>query len=335
MPANALFARLPGAASLAAASATAATTVTTSATATVADGAEGPPEQRSSGLPGGKGAARAGGGPMDLDVVRDVSRAVSAAHLFVYLVPEAAEEAAELGVTDRGRAYLAFRSAAMGAVPWQVTLAAFYNFSPRAVRAMAGVWDAAPPARWQAARLRTVSRAMRRVDVRLAEDHLAEARSLIDPVVAGADYAGKVLAAANASVALPPDPLAALWQQFTVAREWRGDAHLAVLAGNGLGPCDCLVLHAATGRLPTALARATRQWDDEEWDAATARLVARGWLDSRSVLTDAGSAARERIETETDEHCAALWAPIGNAGAQRFASLIAPIADAFGAAGVR
>lgn len=275
--------------------------------------------------------ARAGDGPMDLDAVRDVSRAVSAAHLFIYLVPETAEEAAGLGVTDRGPAYLAFRSAAMGAVPWQVTLAAFYNFSPRAVRAMAGVWDAAPPERWQAARFRAAGRAMRRVGVQLTADHLAEARSLIDPVLAGADYAGKVLAAANASVELPPDPPVALWQQITVAREWRGDAHLVVLADNGLGPCDCLVLHTATGSLPTPLVRATRRWDDGEWSAATARLVARGWLDSHGVVTDAGRAARERIEVETDEHCAALWAPVGNAGARRFASLIAPITDAFAA----
>ncbi|MEU3739987.1 hypothetical protein AB0E78_23310 [Streptomyces sp. NPDC032198] len=276
---------------------------------------------------------RSDDGQMDLHAVRDVSRAISAAHLFIYLVPETAEEAAELGVTDRGPAYLAFRSAAMGVVPWQVTLAAFYNFSPRAVRAMAGVWDAAPPERWQAARFLAAGRAMRRVDIHLTDDHLAEARSLIDPVVAGVDYAGKVLAAANASVVLPPDPLVALWQQITVAREWRGDAHLVVLAANGLGPCDCLVLHTATGRLPTALARATRRWDDEEWSAAAARLVARGWLDSHGVITDPGSAAHERIEVETDEHCAALWAPIGNAGARRFASLIAPIANAFTAAG--
>ncbi|MFE0463350.1 hypothetical protein ACFW1A_29275 [Kitasatospora sp. NPDC058965] len=277
--------------------------------------------------------ARPGDGPMDLTAVGDVSRAVSAAHLFIYLAPESAEEAAGLGVTDRGPAYLAFRSAALGAVPWQVTLAAFYNFSPRAVRAMAGVWRAAPPERWQAARFRAAGRAMRRVGVHLPDDRLAEARSLIDPVVAGADYAGKVLAAANASVPLPPDPLVALWQQLTVVREWRGDAHLVVLADNGLGPCDCLVLHTATGRLPTALARATRQWDDAQWSAATARLVARGWLDSGAALTDTGRAARERIEVETDAHCAALWAPIGNAGARRLASLVAPITDAFTAAG--
>ncbi|PWI40888.1 hypothetical protein [Streptomyces sp. ICBB 8177] len=278
-------------------------------------------------------AARPGDGLRDLDTVRVVSRAVTAPHLFTYLAPETAEEAAELGVTDPGPVYLAFRSAAMGAVPWHVTLAAFYNFSPRAVRAMAGVWDAAPPEQWQAARFRAAGRAMRRVNVHLTGDHSAEARSLIDPVVAGADYAGKVLAAANASVVLPTDPLVALWQQITVAREWRGDAHLVVLVDNDLGPCDCLVLHTATGRLPTAVARATRQWDDEEWNAATARLVARGWLDSDSVMTDAGSAARERIEVETDEHCATLWAPIGNAGARRLASLIEPITDAFTAAG--
>ncbi|WP_329493767.1 SCO6745 family protein [Kitasatospora herbaricolor] len=278
------------------------------------------------------GNARPGDGPMHLSAVRDVSRAISAAHLFIYLAPESTQEAAQLGVTDRGAAYLAFRSAAMGAVPWQVTLAAFYNFSPRAVRAMAGVWDAAPPERWQAARFRAAGRAMRRVDAQLTDDHLTEARSLIDPVIGGADYAGKVLAAANASVALPHDPLVALWQQITVAREWRGDAHLVVLADHGLGPCDCLVLHTATGRLPTALARATRRWDDEEWTAATSRLVARGWLDSDAVITEAGSAARERIEVETDQHCAALWEPIGTAGARRFASLIAPIGNAFTAA---
>ncbi|MFC9329540.1 hypothetical protein [Kitasatospora sp. NPDC057015] len=279
--------------------------------------------------------ARPGDGPVDLPAVRDVSRAISAAHLFIYLAPESAQEAAELGVTDRGPAYLAFRSAAMGAVPWQVTLAAFYNFSPRAVQAMAGVWDTAPPARWQAARFRAAGRAMRRVNAHLTDDHLAEARSLVDPVIAGADYAGKVLAAANASVPLPHDPLVALWQQITVVREWRGDAHLIVLADNGLGPCDCLVLHTATGHLPTSLARTTRQWDDEEWAAATARLVARGWLDSNAVVTDTGRAARERIEVETDQHCAALWEPIGNAGARRFASLIAPIANAFTAGGHR
>jgi hypothetical protein len=268
-----------------------------------------------------------------MEAVREVSLTVNAAHLFVYFVPEAPEEAAGLGVTDPGPAYFAFRSAPMGAVPWQVTLAAFYGFSPRSVRAMAGVWDAAAPREWQAARFTAVGRALRRVGVRLTADQIAEARSLIDPVVAGADHAGKPMAAANASVPLPADPLVALWQQITVLREWRGDAHFTVLAANGVGPCDCNVLQTATGHFPEAIARATRLWDDEEVAAATARLAARGWLDADGTATGAGRAARERIETETDEHCAALWTPIGDTGVRRLTSLIRPIHDAFTAAG--
>ncbi|MCA1221162.1 hypothetical protein LCE31_22770 [Streptomyces sp. 8L] len=273
------------------------------------------------------------GARMDLQAVREVGRAVSAAHHFVYFVPEVAEEAAEFGVADRAPAYFATRSAAMGAVPWQVTLATFYNFSPRAVESMTGVWDAASPERWQAARFAAVGRSMRRVGVDLTADQIAEARSLIDPVVAGADYAGKPLAAANASVELPSEPLVALWQQVTVVREWRGDAHLVVLADNRLGPCDCNVLQTATGRTPTGMTRATRQWNDDEWAAATARRAARGWLDEDGAVTDEGRAVRERIETETDEHCAALWEPIGDAGARRLASLLAPVGEAFTAAG--
>ncbi|MGW7552044.1 helix-turn-helix domain-containing protein, partial [Streptomyces rimosus] len=119
---------------------------------------------------------------MDMDAVREASRAVNAAHLFIYLVPETAEEAAKLGVTDRGPAYFAFRSAAMGAVPWQVVLATFYNFSPRAVRAMEGVWDTASPEQWQTARFAAADRALRRVGVSLTAGQIAEARSLIDPV---------------------------------------------------------------------------------------------------------------------------------------------------------
>lgn len=137
---------------------------------------------------------------MDMNAVREVSLAINATHRFIYLVPEAAEEAAKLGVTDRrpaGPAYFAFRSAAMGAVPWQVTLATFYNFSPRSVQLMTGVLDAASPEQWQAARFVVAGRGLRRVGVSLTADQIAEARSLIDPVVAGADYAGKALGAAN------------------------------------------------------------------------------------------------------------------------------------------
>jgi hypothetical protein len=271
-----------------------------------------------------------------VNVVRRMGVAISSAHQFIYVAPEGDEEAAKFGVGSgepTGPSYFAFRAAALGAVPWQVVLAVFYNFAPRVVRTMTGVWDAATPEQWQDARFAAVGRAMRRVGVPLTADEIAEARSLIDPVVAGADYAGKTLAAANASVPLPADPLVALWQQIAVLREWRGDAHFALLAASRLGPCDCNVANCAAGRHSAELARATRRWNEEEWAAATARLMERGWLDADAAMTEFGAAERERIEAETDELCAPLWAPTGDDGALRLAALVKPIRDAFVASG--
>jgi hypothetical protein len=251
----------------------------------------------------------------------------------VYFVPEAAEEYGALGVKGRG-SYFGPRAAPMGPVPDEVIIATFYNFSPRAVAsAMPGVWETASPESLQAARFRVVRRALDRVGVELADAQISEARSLIDPVVAGVDLAGKPLGAANAAVELPDDPLVALWQQLTVLREWRGDAHVSVLVANEVGPCECMVLQVGTGRFPLGVTKATRQWDDQEWTAAIGRLADRGWVDRAGAMTEAGVAERERIEAETDRLCAPCWTPIGDSGASRFAALIAPIHAAMDAAG--
>lgn len=269
---------------------------------------------------------------LDLAVTRELSNAVSAAHLFVYLIPESAREAAALGVTDRSSAYFALRSAALGQVPWQVVSAAFYNFNPQLVATAFGNGQVRAPERWQAARFRAVEQALGRVSL-TNHEWVDEARSLLDVVLSNADFAGKTMAAANAAVPLPPQPVVALWQQITMAREWRGDAHITVLATHDVGPCECNVLHAATGRLPVAVIRATRGWSDHQWTQATRRLASRGWLDDQGVVTATGTLAREQIELETDEHCVALWAPLEDDGRRRLASLIAPIHGAFAAAG--
>ena len=164
---------------------------------------------------------------MSSPVVHDVHMAINLVHRLVYFVPEAAEEYGALGVNGAG-GYFGSRSAPMGAVPDEVIIATFYNFSPRAIiSSMPGVWETASPESLQAARFRVVGRALERVGVDMSPDQITEARALIDPVVDALDLAGKPLAAANAAVALPDDPLVALWQQLTVVREWRGDVHIA------------------------------------------------------------------------------------------------------------
>ena len=174
---------------------------------------------------------------------------------------------------------------------------------------------------------------MQRVGADMQPGLISEARSLIDPVVAGLDLAGKPLAAANASVALPDDPMVALWQQLTVVRERRGDVHIALLVANEIGPCECLVMATGTGRFPLRLAQVTRRWDETQWADAVARLAERGWVTDDGTVTPAGVEARDRIEDDTDRLCSSIWRSVGDSGAVRFRELIAPINTAMTAAG--
>ena len=260
--------------------------------------------------------------------------AINLAHRFVYFVPEAAEEYSSVGVVGRG-GYFGVRVAPLGAVPDQVIIATFYNFSPRAIAGanMASVWAAATPEAMQAARFRAAGRAMTRVGAALSDAELAEARAIIDPVVASLDYAGKPLAAANAAVALPDDSQVALWQQVTIVREWRGDAHIAILQAAGLGPCDCTVMQVGTGRFPKGLAAATRLWTEDEWAAAVARLAARGWATEDGALTPVGIEAREQIEADTDRLCSPIWDSVSDEAGARLTALLSPVHHAFLAAG--
>ena len=213
-------------------------------------------------------------------------------------------------------------------------IATFYNFSPRAVTsAMPGLWETASPADLQAARFRVVGRALDRVGVRLTEAQLNEAKGILDPVVGRLDLAGKPLGAANVAVDPPDDPRLALWQQVTVLREWRGDAHIAVLVSEEIGPCDCMVLQVGTGRFPLGVTQATRQWNEQEWGEAIERLADRGWVDGAGAMTEVGIRERERMEADTDRLCAPIWAPVGEDGARRLGELISPIHDAMAAAG--
>ena len=262
---------------------------------------------------------------MDRSIIHDTHMAINMAHRPVYFAAEAAAEYSALGVTGQA-GYFSVRAAPMGPVPDEVIIATFYNFSPRAVRAaMPGVWEKASPEALQAARFRVVARAADRIGFRLGSAEIAEARAILDPVVAGLDFAGKPLAAANAALALPADPFVALWQQLTTVREWRGDVHIALLITNQIGPCECMVLQVGTGRFPLGAAQASRQWSEEEWNQAVAKLAKKGWVDASGAMTTIGTAERERIEDETDRLCEPIWKPVHEASVKRLGEILAPI----------
>jgi hypothetical protein len=158
------------------------------------------------------------------------------------------------------------------------------------------------------------------------------AAELATAAVEGADHTGRPLGAANAALPDPGEPHLRLWQALGAIREGRGDGHISCLVASEVGPCESLVLQAATGRSDGERLRDNRGWSAAEWQAASEQLQARGWLDDGGRTTAAGAEAREGIEADTDRLAAALVAPLGD----RTAALVEamrPIAERVMAAG--
>jgi hypothetical protein len=224
--------------------------------------------------------------------------------------------------------YFAFRSAPLGPVPASVVRATFYNLHPsRVERAIPDAWALASIDSLLEARAGAVSAALHR----LAGDEVLETALAALPVAqqaaAACECVGRPLAAANQSLALPEDPVAALWQLITVLREHRGDGHIACLTHADLDACEALVLHAASGAVPKEVLRRSRNWSEGEWAAAEERLSARG-LFAEGAATVGGTELRSAIESDTDRLASQPYAEIGAEGTERLTELLRPVARA-------
>ena len=100
----------------------------------------------------------------------------------------------------------------------------------------------------------------------------------------------------------------------------------------GLGACEALVLHDATGLLPQGVLQSSRSWSDDEWEAARDSLRDRGWI-TGDELTDEGQRARDEIERQTDELAMAPWELLGEQNCQRLRELVRPMSKAIVASG--
>ncbi len=105
--------------------------------------------------------------------------------------------------------------------------------------------------------------------------------------------------AANRALDWPQQPLAQLWHAATLLREHRGDGHVAVLTAEGVSGRECNVLHAADGRVPEAMIKRSRDYDDAQWAHHRDALRRRGLLDPDG-LTQAGRRLKQHIEDTTD-----------------------------------
>jgi hypothetical protein len=265
----------------------------------------------------------AGGGSA---VARDMWRALETLHMTVYFAPEPRDAYRRAGLRGGWMGYFASRSAAMGPVPAEVVMAAFYNFHPRMVRrAIPDAWGFAPPERVLAARVEGADAALRRLLGDWADGpEAAEAADLARRAMEGQDPSGRPLFAAHAALPWPEAPHLALWHAATLYREFRGDGHVACLMTEGIDGPEAHVLAAGAGQLPGAFLREYRGWSEEEWAAAVERLRSRGWVEADGSLTEAGRATRDARERRTDDLAMPPWRLLGPAACDRLLDLLGP-----------
>jgi hypothetical protein len=248
-------------------------------------------------------------------------------HAVTYFAPEARSAFEDAGLRGFWRGYFAGRAAPLGPAGAAVAGASFFNFSPAMVaRAVPAVWELISPADALRARLTGAVNALRPLLTGL-DSEVETAADLLSRAAGGVDCAGRVLAAANAALPPPEDPAGRLWQAATILREHRGDGHFAAVATADIDGCEILVLRCGLDMRREDL-QPIRGWTDEQWDGATARLAARGWIGPDGALTLAGRAAHVAVEEATDQAAARPWARLGPAAVTDLAEVLTPIARA-------
>jgi hypothetical protein len=248
-------------------------------------------------------------------------------HAVVYFAPSAGAVFEAAGLRGFWRRYFAGRAAPLGAIgPGPVT-AAFFGFAPAMVaRALPDVWTRISPQAALGARAAGARAALRELIPDEHEPGVVEAAELLSVAATSVDLPGRVLAAANADLPWPADPLDRLWHAATILREHRGDGHVAALLTANVDGCESLVWRSALdgGGLRDTMQRA-RGWTDLEWQEATGRLRDRGWLTADGSPTTAAQTAYARVEALTDRLAAGPWQRLGDDDTERCARLLEPL----------
>jgi hypothetical protein len=250
-------------------------------------------------------------------------------HDVTYFHPIARERFAAAGLRGFWRGYFAGRAAPLGPIGPAPVIASFYNFAPSMVtRALPEVWRMASPEETLRARAEGAAEGLADALADVPVSDVAEAAGLLEAAVAVLDPAGRVLGAANAALPAYDDPYARLFQAATTLREHRGDGHVAALVAANIGPLEVLALRCGMGHLSWAILQPARGWTDDQWSAAQARLLARGWLDADGTATRVGAEAFAAAEAATNVAAEAPWTALGAASVRRAKDLLGPMAAA-------
>ncbi len=249
-------------------------------------------------------------------LARRAHNATNALHSLIYFAPETEQHLTGIGLKPGRMCYFAGRAAPLGAVSSGVVAATFYNFSPGLVaHCIPRAWDLAAPAAIASARLAAADAALTRLlgpDV-IASPDLITLAALAREATSACRPEGRPLYAGHAGLDWPDAPHLVLWHALSLLREHRGDGHICALVDAELTGIEALVSHTATGQgFVPEFARASRGWNQQEWDSAADCLAARGLLDADGGLTEAGRALRAQVEDATDRLAAAPWQHLGD-----------------------
>jgi hypothetical protein len=253
-----------------------------------------------------------------------------------FFSPEPNDSMAALGFRNYWDGYFAGRSAPLGRVPAEVVHAAFYSFADGEVaRHIPKVWDMTTPEAAHAARERGCVAALRRILGDLAgTPGLERAAELLAGVAVSAPTEGRVMYAGLRALPVPEEPVARLWHAANMLREHRGDGHIAALVSERIGGTEAHVLSAlAMGIYPAESFGRIHHLPKARLAEVMGGLRDRGLLDDAGRFTDAGRAAKTRIEALTDALAQAPYDGLEPPELKQLIALLEPISGRLEAAG--
>jgi len=241
----------------------------------------------------------------------------------VYFAPEAQQRYEALGL-NYFEGYFCSRGACLGNAPWSVICAAFGAFKPAVVeQAVTGGWSKTDAEVLLEARRDGATEQLNRL---LGEPgpEVMQATDILFSLTEGVDPSGRMLYSGLSVLPVPDTPMGRLWRAADLVREHRGDGHIAAWVSR-TDSCEITLLTELTWGLQPGAYVFTRGWDQDDVDAARARLQERRLLDGEGQLTESGRAFRAEIEHSTDLAEREILDRLGDRAGELF-SLIRPLA---------
>lgn len=251
-----------------------------------------------------------------------------------YFFDEPNEAMFALGFTNYWDTYFAARAAPLGLVPAEVVDALFYNFAPGEVaRHIPKVWRTTTPEAAIAARQAGCGAALRNaVGDHAASPDFARATELLLEAATSAPTEGRPMYAALRALPVPDNVVDRLFHAAALLREHRGDGHIAALMTEGIGGLEAHVLLALDMGMPAHKFGRIHHLPRPQVDAVVDGLRDRGLVDNDGWFTDAGRAAKQRVDDLTDDLAAPPYSALSADERDELVALLEPIAGMLAAA---